>query len=170
MIKRDGVEMDWESTKGEIYSEKDYLDEDIERIVQEPKVAVEIIPRRRRQSVPNEFVLRVRLARGHSRGLKVLARKAGGQWFISLTTERGDIIRRYDYQYRGHPNPNGTMTGKSHKHIPTERYPLIEGHKKINTWAYDPETYPDEFEEAVKCFCVENNIDLVAIQQRLNWG
>ena len=163
--------MDWNSTLKELAIESDSLNSDIEKLVGMPKVAVEITPRKRKHTIPNEFVLRVKSVEGHSRSLKVLAKKAGGQWYISLVTDQGDIIlRKYHYQYRGHPNPTDKVTGRLHKHFPTVKYPLLESHKDIKTWAYDPKPFPNDFGEAVKHFCRECKIEMVGIQERLYWG
>lgn len=159
--------MDWNSTLEELAIENDSLNTDLEKLVNAPKVAVEITPKKRKHSIPNEVVLRVKLTEGYPRSLKVLATKAGGQWYISLVTDRSDILRKYHYQYRGHPNPDDTITGRSHKHFPTLKCPLLESHKEIKTWAYDPEPFPDDFGAAVKHFCKECKIDMGGIQERL---
>lgn len=165
-----GGGMDFDSTLKEIEWRDDYLVSDVENLVKAKKEAVEVTPKRRKHSVPNEFVLRVKVVSGLHSNLLVLAKKAGGQKFISLVTERGEKIREYHYQHAGHPNPDNSITGKSHKHLPTEKYPILKNHKKDKTWAYDPEEYPEDFEGAVIDFCEENNIDLVALQKRLKEG
>jgi hypothetical protein len=141
---------------------------DIERVVSTPKDAVEYRGERRRQHAPSDFVLRIREITGYSPGLMVTATKMGGQCFISLVTERGKILRQYHLQYSTHQNPDGSMVGRSHKHVPTNKYPLREGHKGIDTWAYDPGSYPYDFVEAVKAFCKECNIKIEALQERLS--
>lgn len=144
------------------------LDSMVETLVASPKVAVEVVGERRKHHVPSEFVLRVKAASEHSKRLKVIAMKSGGQWFITLVTEQGEVLRQYHFQYSGHENPNGTVVGRSHKHFPTKRYPLQEGHRGIETWAYEPEPYPPDFVESVKEFCKECNIAIEALQERLS--
>ncbi len=162
--------MDWQNTIKQIAKLNDWLNSDIEHLVDEAKDASEITPKSRKHSVPNELVLRVKIAGGHRRDLKVLARKAGGQWYIKLVTDKGDILRDYHYQYREHTNPDESITQRSHKHFPTMKYTLLDSHRGIDTWAYDPEPFPADFGEAVKAFCKENNIDITGIQSRLNLG
>ncbi len=149
----------------------DSLNSTLEGLVNAPKIAVEIDPKGERYRVPSEIVLRVRLVQDHSKHLKVVAKKAGGQWYITLVTERGEVIRQYHYQYSEHPNPDGATVGRSHKHFPTKRHPLREGHVGIETWAYDPEPYPEDFLDAVKEFCKECNIVIEGLQERvgLRW-
>jgi len=153
-----------------VIGQHNYFDSVTEQLVATPKVAVEIIGGRRIHHAPNEFVLIVKAATEHSKRLKVTATKAGGQWFLSLVTERGEILRQYHYQYSPHSNPDSTVVGRSHKHFPTEQYPLREGHKDIETWAYDPGAYPLDFVEAMKEFCKECNITIEALQERLSLG
>jgi len=151
-----------------VIGQHNYFDSVVEQLVATPKVAVEIIGGRRIHHAPSDFVLIVKAATGHSTRLKVTATKAGGQWFLSLVTERGEILRQYHYQYSPHSNPDDTVVGRSHKHFPTEQYPLREGHKDIETWAYDPGAYPPDFVEAVKEFCRECNITIEVLQERLS--
>ncbi len=139
-----------------------------EQLVSTPKVAVEFMGERRRRNAPSEFVFRVRESEGHSSRLRVTATRSGGQWFISLVTERGQVLRQYHYQYSPHKNPDGNVVGRSHKHVPSNNNPLREGHKGIDTWAYDPGPYPHDFVEAVKEFCKECNITIQALQERLS--
>jgi len=141
----------------------------VEELVSVPKAAVEIVGGQRKHHAPNEFVLKVGVAQEHRRPLRVLATKHGGRWFISLVTEQMDILRQYHYDYAGHGNPDDTVVGRSHKHFPTHKYPLRESHKGIETWAYDPGSYPQDFVEAVKHFCKECNITIQALQERLSW-
>ena len=150
-----------------IITNKDSLLSDIERLVSVPKHAIEISPKGKTQKIPNEFILRIRQEIGHSVGMKVLAKKAGGQWFITLLTDKHVIIRQYHYQYNGHPNPDGNTTGRSHKHFPTKRHPLQENHRDTESWAYDPGPFPHDFVEAVRLFCSECNISLEYVQERL---
>jgi hypothetical protein len=82
----------------------------IEDFINVPKEAVEVEGGKRTHHAPNVFVLRVRPISSHSRQLKVLALKAGG-----------------------HGNPDGTDVGSSHKHFPTQQYPLAESHKDADT-------------------------------------
>lgn len=138
-----------------------------EALVKVSKVAVEIEGGRRRHSAPNEFVLRVKPEPGHSKRLLVLAQKSGGRRFISLVTENGEILRQYHRDYSGHGNPDDTVVSKSHKHYPTQKYPLGDSHRNIDTWAYDPGPFPEDFVEAVKHFCVECNITIEGLQERL---
>lgn len=140
----------------------------VEELVNAPKEAVEMSGGRRKHHAPSNFILRVKVIQGHSNRLKVIAIKAGGQWFISLVTEQGEVLRQYHYQYNTHPNPDGSTVGRSHKHFPTRRYPLRKRHKDIQTWAYDPEPFPHDFEDAVKHFCEECNITIQSLQERLN--
>ena len=142
----------------------------IEELVNAPKVAVEIEPQKGKHHVPNKFVLRVKGTPEHRKRLKVVATRAGGQWVISLVTEQGAILRQYHYQYSPHPNPDGSIVGRSHKHFPTKHYPLRKSHKDIETWAYDPGPYPQDFVEAVKEFCKECNITIEALQERISLG
>ena len=141
---------------------------DTEQLVSTSKVAVEFMGERGRRNAPNEFVLRVRASEGHPPGFRVTATKNGGQWFISLVTERGHVLRQYHYQYSHHENPDGSVVGRSHKHVPTKKYPLREGHKGIDTWAYDPGPYTHDFVGAIKEFCKECNITIQALQERLS--
>lgn len=156
------------SLQSSIVGQDNCLDSAVEELVATPKVAVEVLGERRKHHVPSEFVLRVKVTSQHLKRLKVTATRAGGQWFITLVTERGEILRQYHFQYGSHENPDGTVVGRSHKHFPTEKYPLQEGHKGIETWAYDPGAYPDDFVEAVKEFCKECNIAIAALQERLS--
>ena len=154
----------------DIINNHNSLDEYIEELISVPKIATEILDTRTKQKIPNEFKLRVKSKTGHLKNLKVLAIKAGGQHFISLVTEQGDILRQYHYQYNGHKNPDKSKTGKSHKHFPTRIYPLRKSHKRMDTWAYDPtDIFPADFVEAVKHFCKECNIEVNALQERLEW-
>ncbi len=141
---------------------------DVEELVSARKEAVEVIGGRRAHHAPSEFVLRVRVVPQYPRQLKVVASRAGGQWYISLITDQGDILRKYHYQYSTHPNPDQTIVDRSHKHFPTQRYPLRERHKGVETWAYDPGPYPKDFVDAVKFFCDECNITIRALQERLD--
>jgi len=149
----------------------DAFDQVVENLVGIPKVAVEIDPRNEKRRAPNKFVLRIKPSIRFPQPLKVTALKAGGQIFISLVTERGVVLRQYHHQYGNHPNPDKNIVGRSHKHFPTKKYPLREGHKGIDTWAYEPEPYPQEFAGAVKEFCAECNITIEALQERasLRW-
>jgi len=140
----------------------------VEELISAHKVAVDVVGGRRMQHAPSDFVLEVRVIPLHSKHLKVIATKAGGQWFISLVTDQGEVLRQYHNQYSPHPNPDGTIVDPSHKHFPTQRYPLQKGHKGIETWAYNPGPYPKDFVEAVKCFCKECNIIIHALQERLD--
>lgn len=146
----------------------DSLDTAVEELVRAPKVAVETDPRGLGLRAPNRFVLRVKVALHHSVQLKVVATKAGGQWYLSLVTERGKVLRQYHKQYGPHRNPDQTPVPPLHKHFPTKRYPLREGHKDMDTWAYDPGEYPAEFVGGVKEFCKECNVEIEALQERLN--
>ncbi len=145
----------------------DYFQPAVEKVVSAPKVAVEVSGGQRMHHAPSEFVLRVKVIPEYPKRLKVIAKRAGGQWFISLVTEQMDVLRQYHYQYSQHGNPDGSVVGHSHKHFPTVHYPLREGHKGIETWAYDPGPYPQDFVEAVKEFCKERNITIQALQERL---
>lgn len=133
----------------------------VEELVNIPKVAIEIYPRLHRRNlprthnVPNEVVLTVRAIFRHFKPMRVIATKGGGQWFIQLVTERGDMLRQYHHQYNSHTNPDGSTVSSSHKHFPTKKYPLYKSHHRIDTWAYEPESYPQDFIEAVKTFCKE---------------
>lgn len=140
----------------------------VEELVSAHKVAVDVVGRRKMHHAPSEFVLEVKAIPVHSKHLKVIATRAGGQWFISLVTEQGEVLRQYHNQYGPHPNPDGTIVGRSHKHFPTEQYPLQKGHKGIETWAYNSGHYPQDFVEAVKEFCEECNITIQALQERLD--
>lgn len=162
--------MDFDAVLEKVKGEEDWLQSDVEDLVSAKKEAVEVTPKKRRHRVPSELVLRVKVVDSHRSNLKILAKKAGGQTFIRLVNERGRIIREYHYQYAGHPNPDDSVTGRSHKHFPTVNYPVLENHRKSKTWAYDPEGYQEDFEGDVIEFCRENNINLVALQQRLNKG
>lgn len=150
-----------------VIGKEDSLEPIVEELVSARKVAVEVIGGRRIHHAPSEFVLRVKVIPEHFKRLKVIATRAGGQWFISLVTEDMDILRQYHYQYSHHGNPDGTIVGPSHKHFPTVQCTLREGHKGIETWAYDPGPYPQDFVEAVKHFCEECNISIQALQERL---
>lgn len=152
-----------------LIGENDTLVPSIEELISAPKVAVEIKGGKRRHNAPNEFVLRVKPNSRHSKRLIVLARKGGGRHLISLETEQGDVLRQYHYHYSGHGNPNRTTVGRSHKHFPTQKYPLRESHKDIETWAYDPGPFPEDFVDAVKHFCKECNIIIQGFQERLPW-
>lgn len=147
----------------------DAFDSMVEELVNTPKVAVETDTRKTSQRIPNKFVFKIKAHLEHSKHFKVTATKAGGQWYISLVTESVDILRQYHFQYNGHTNPDGTTIGRSHKHFPTRQHPLREGHKDIETWAYDPGPYPQDFEGSVKEFCSECNITIEALQERVNW-
>jgi hypothetical protein len=140
----------------------------VEQLVSAQKVAVELTGGRQQIHPPNEFVLKVRTNPGHSVQMRLIATRNGGQFFITLITERGDVLRQYHYQYSPHPNPDGTNVGRSHKHFPTMLHPLRESHKDIDTWAYDPGYFPQDFVEAVKEFCKECNITIEALQERLS--
>jgi hypothetical protein len=140
---------------------------EIERLLAIPKSATEILPRGRGKNKPKELILRIKANNTHFGGMKLLAKEARGQWFITFLTDKNDIIRQYHYQYNGHPNPDSSITDRSHKHFPTKKYPLLESHNEIDTWAYNPEPFPDDFIEAIKSFCKECNISLEAIQERL---
>lgn len=152
-----------------IIGENDLLNPKVEELVSAPKVATEIDRGKKKHNAPNEFVLRVKALSSHSKRLNVIARKGGGRWFISLVTEQMDILRKYHYDYSGHGNPDGTSVGQSHKHFPTQQYPLRESHKDIETWAYDPGAFPQDFVEAIKQFCKECNITVQGLQERLDW-
>ncbi len=147
----------------------DMLLPEVEDLLQAPKVAEEINGGKRKHAAPNEFRLRVKRASGRNPGLIVVARKGGGSWFITLVTEHGDVLRQYHYGYTGHGNPNGTITGRSHKHFPTRNCPLQWSHKGIKTWAYDPDPFPGDFVDDVKHFCEECNIVIQRLQERLQW-
>lgn len=152
-----------------IINGKDALVPSIEELVNAPKVAVEIDRGKRKHNAPNEFILEIKPITSYSKRLMVIARKGGGRQFISLVNERGEVLRDYHYHYSGHRNPDHTASGPSHKHFPTQSYPLRESHRDIETWAYDPEPFPDDFIEAVIHFCKECNITIQGLQQRLLW-
>ncbi len=153
----------------QIIGEDDELDTYCEQLVSAPKIANEKPEDRKSHRVPNEFVLRVRVAKGTHQRLQVLAKRAGGQWFMSLETDKGEILRGCHYQHTGHPNPDGSMTGRYHKHFPSKLFPLLKGHR-VNTWAYDPPvSFPNDFVDSVKCFCKECNIEVAGLQERLRW-
>ena len=150
-----------------LIGENDILVPSVEELVSAPKIVVEIEGGKRKHNAPNEFTLRVKPSSSHSRRLIVLARKGGGRRFISLVTEQGDVLRQYHYDYSGHGNPNHTTVGQSHKHFPTRNYPLRGSHKGIETWAYDPGLFPEDFVDAVKHFCKECNVVIQGLQERL---
>ncbi len=151
-----------------VISQNDSFKRVVEELVSAHKVAVDVVGGRRMHHAPSEVVLEVKVIPAHSKDLKVIATRGGGQWFISLVTEQGEVIRQYHNQYSPHQNPDSTIAGRSHKHFPTNQYPLREGHKGIETWAYDPGPYPQDFVEAVKHFCKECNITIQALQERLD--
>ena len=151
--------------------EDDSFEPTVEQLVSASKVAVEIDDGQRKHHAPNEFVLNVKVLPQHAKRLKVIARRAGGRWFITLVTEQMEILRDYHFNYAEHGNPDDTVVGRSHKHFPSRKYPLRKSHKGIETWAYDPGPFPQDFVQAVKHFCKECNITIEGLQERfpLRW-
>lgn len=160
--------MNWEDTLTEVLSDNDSLVSDVESLVEVRKVATEVVPKRRSTKVPNELVFRIKVAHKHTIKLTMLARNVSGQWFLSLQKSNGDILRKYHYQYEGHPNPNEEIITNFHKHFPTQKYPLSIKREDDDTWAYDLGDMPENFLEAVKDFCIECNIEIESVQERLN--
>lgn len=90
--------------------------------------------------------------------------KRGHRIELDLFDRQGQPLRQW-HNHGPHPNPDGSRTEKTHKHLPSIQYPLEARHDAAGTWAYSTQDVSDiSLWTAARAFCEECKIDIVGGQ------